>query len=258
MVREQPGTRIIVLLVIVAVLATIPLLVGAVISEVLGTVMVFMLLGLGLNIVVGYAGLLDLGYVAFFGFGAYATALLTGATLNTTTGSAAPAFSMHLNFYVAIPIIVLLAAGVGVLIGAPVLRLRGDYLAIATLGLGEMVSIPIWSNWLFPKLWWTAGCGTSATRAMPACSGSAALTTSRSPGCSRSSYLAIGELTHRRAERDARTNRWPTPWASATHSSSWRSRPAARGDAGGALLVKIGSLTPQLRDHRLDHRAPRS
>jgi branched-chain amino acid transport system permease protein len=150
MVREQPGTRIIVLLVIVAVLATIPLLVGAVISEVLGTVMVFMLLGLGLNIVVGYAGLLDLGYVAFFGFGAYATALLTGATLNTTTGSAAPAFSMHLNFYVAIPIIVLLAAGVGVLIGAPVLRLRGDYLAIVTLGLGEMVSILISSNWLKP------------------------------------------------------------------------------------------------------------
>jgi branched-chain amino acid transport system permease protein len=134
----------------VGVLATIPLLVGAVISEVLGTVMVFMLLGLGLNIVVGYAGLLDLGYVAFFGFGAYATALLTGATLNTTTGSAAPAFSMHLNFYVAIPIIVLLAAGVGVLIGAPVLRLRGDYLAIVTLGLGEMVSILISSNWLKP------------------------------------------------------------------------------------------------------------
>jgi branched-chain amino acid transport system permease protein len=150
MVREQPGTRIIVLLVMVGVLATIPLLVGAVISEVLGTVMVFMLLGLGLNIVVGYAGLLDLGYVAFFGFGAYATALLTGATLNTTTGSAAPAFTMDLNFYVAIPIIVLLAAGVGVLIGAPVLRLRGDYLAIVTLGLGEMVTILISSNWLKP------------------------------------------------------------------------------------------------------------
>jgi branched-chain amino acid transport system permease protein len=150
MVREQPGTRIIVLLVMVGVLAVIPLLVGAVISEVLGTVLVFMLLGLGLNIVVGYAGLLDLGYVAFFGFGAYATALLTGATLNTTTGSAAPAFSMDLNFYVAIPIVVLLAAGVGVLIGAPVLRLRGDYLAIVTLGLGEMVSVLILSNWLKP------------------------------------------------------------------------------------------------------------
>jgi branched-chain amino acid transport system permease protein len=150
MVREQPGTRIIVVVVIIGVLATIPLLLGAVISEVLGTVMVFMLLGLGLNIVVGYAGLLDLGYVAFFGFGAYATALLTGATLNTTTGSAAPALSMDLNFYLAIPIVMLLAAGVGVLIGAPVLRLRGDYLAIVTLGLGEMVSILISSNWLKP------------------------------------------------------------------------------------------------------------
>jgi len=113
-------------------------------------VLLYVLLGLGLNVVVGFAGLLDLGYVAFFGFGAYATALLTGATLNTTTGSAAPAFTMDLNFYVAIPVIVLLAAGVGVLIGAPVLRLRGDYLAIVTLGLGEMVTILISSNWLKP------------------------------------------------------------------------------------------------------------
>jgi len=150
MTREQPGTRVVVGLVMIAILATIPWLVGSVISEVLGAVMVFMLLGLGLNIVVGYAGLLDLGYVAFFGFGAYATALLTGATLNTTTGSAAPALSLHLNFYVALPIVVLLAAGVGLLIGAPVLRLRGDYLAIVTLGLGEIVSILIGSNWLKP------------------------------------------------------------------------------------------------------------
>ncbi|MGZ5306363.1 MAG: branched-chain amino acid ABC transporter permease [Actinomycetota bacterium] len=149
-VREQPSAKVIVVLVAIGVLATVPLLLGAVISEVLGTVMVFMLLGLGLNIVVGYAGLLDLGYVAFFGFGAYAMALLTGGTLNTTTGSAAPAFGMDLNFYVAIPIVVLLAAGVGLLIGAPVLRLRGDYLAIVTLGLGEMVSILISSNWLKP------------------------------------------------------------------------------------------------------------
>jgi branched-chain amino acid transport system permease protein len=149
-VREQPSAKIIVVLVAIGVLATVPVLLGAVISEVLGTVMVFMLLGLGLNIVVGYAGLLDLGYVAFFGFGAYALALLTGGTLNTTTGSAAPAFGMSLSFYVAIPIVVLLAAGVGLLIGAPVLRLRGDYLAIVTLGLGEMVSILISSNWMKP------------------------------------------------------------------------------------------------------------
>jgi branched-chain amino acid transport system permease protein len=148
--KEQPSARIVAALVVIGLLATVPLLVGSVISEVLGTVMVFMLLGIGLNIVVGYAGLLDLGYVAFFGFGAYATALLTGATLNTTTGSAAPALSLNLNFYLAIPLVVLLAAGVGVLIGGPVLRLRGDYLAIVTLGLGEMATILLSSNWLKP------------------------------------------------------------------------------------------------------------
>ena len=89
MVREQPGDRACIVAAGRAscVLAGDPAApVGAVISEVLGTVMIFMLLGLGLNIVVGYAGLLDLGYVAFFAFGAYATALLTGATLNTTDG----------------------------------------------------------------------------------------------------------------------------------------------------------------------------
>jgi branched-chain amino acid transport system permease protein len=112
--------------------------------------MVFMLLGLGLNIVVGYAGLLDLGYVAFFAFGAYALALLTGATLNTTTGAAAPAFSLDLSFYLSVWIVAALAAGVGVLIGAPVLRLRGDYLAIVTLGLGEIVSLLTQSRWLQP------------------------------------------------------------------------------------------------------------
>jgi branched-chain amino acid transport system permease protein len=147
---EQPVLRTALLLVILALASIVPWLVGAVISEVLGTVMVFMLLGLGLNIVVGYAGLLDLGYVAFFAFGAYALALLTGATLNTTTGAAEPAFSLDLSFYIAVWIAAVLAAGVGVLIGAPVLRLRGDYLAIVTLGLGEIVSILTQSRWLQP------------------------------------------------------------------------------------------------------------
>jgi len=112
--------------------------------------MVFLLLGIGLNIVVGYAGLLDLGYVAFYAFGAYALGLLSGATLNTTSGAAAPAFSLNLNFYVAICVVAVLAAGLGLLIGAPVLRLRGDYLAIVTLGLGEIVSILTQSRWLAP------------------------------------------------------------------------------------------------------------
>jgi branched-chain amino acid transport system permease protein len=128
----------------------LPYLVGSVISEVLGTVMVFALLGLGLNIVVGYAGLLDLGYVFFFAVGAYSLALLTGATLNTFTGSAEPVVSADLNFYVAVPIVMLIAAGAGLLIGAPVLRLRGDYLALVTLGLGEVVTVLIRSPWLEP------------------------------------------------------------------------------------------------------------
>jgi branched-chain amino acid transport system permease protein len=131
-------------------LAALPWLVGSVISQVLGSVLIYVLLGLGLNIVVGYAGLLDLGYVFFFAVGAYATALLTGAALNTFTGSGPPAVSADLNFYVAIPIVIVIAAATGLLIGAPVLRLRGDYLALVTLGLGEMVTVLVRSPWLAP------------------------------------------------------------------------------------------------------------
>ncbi len=96
-----------------------------------GTVGIYVLLGLGLNIVVGLAGLLDLGYVAFFAIGAYTMALLT-----------APA-PHHLlwNFWVVLPLGVLLAASAGILLGVPVLRMRGDYLAIVTLGFGEIIRI---------------------------------------------------------------------------------------------------------------------
>ena len=127
-----------------------PLLLGSVISEVLGTVMVFALLGIGLNIVVGYAGLLDLGYVFFFALGAYSVALLTGATLNAFGIPPEPAISGSLNFYVAIPIVMVIAAAAGLLVGAPVLRLRGDYLALVTLGLGEIVTVLLASPWLVP------------------------------------------------------------------------------------------------------------
>ena len=129
------------------VVLALPWVIGTALSGTVGTVMIFILLGLGLNIVVGFAGLLDLGYVAFFAFGAYATALLTGAQVNTSEGAADPAFSLGLNFYIAVPIVVLLAAGMGLLIGSPVLRLRGDYLAIVTLGLGEVVSTLVTSKW---------------------------------------------------------------------------------------------------------------
>jgi branched-chain amino acid transport system permease protein len=142
--------QLVLVLILVAVLVAVPWVVGEVISQVLGTVLIYVLLGIGLNIVVGYAGLLDLGYVFFFAVGAYSTALLTGATLNTFTGSGPPAVSLDLNFYLAIPIVLLIAAGAGLLIGAPVLRLRGDYLALVTLGLGEMVTVLIRSPWLVP------------------------------------------------------------------------------------------------------------
>ncbi len=90
----------------------------------------YVLLALGLNIVVGFAGLLDLGYIAFYAVGAYAYALL-----------ASPHFGLHLPFWVILPIGAALAALFGVLLGAPTLKLRGDYLAIVTLGFGEIVRI---------------------------------------------------------------------------------------------------------------------
>jgi branched-chain amino acid transport system permease protein len=147
--RLTPLTFVL-MLVGLGVVLVAPHVLGSVISEVLGTVMVFALLGLGLNIVVGYAGLLDLGYVFFFTLGAYSLALLTGATLNSFFGSTEPVIALDLNFYVAIPIVILIAAGSGVLIGAPVLRLRGDYLALVTLGLGEMIVVLVTSPWLEP------------------------------------------------------------------------------------------------------------
>src|SRR5687768_4241446 len=90
----------------------------------------YVLLALGLNIVVGFAGLLDLGYIAFYAVGAYVYALL-----------ASPQFGLHLPFWVILPIGAAVAALFGVLLGAPTLKLRGDYLAIVTLGFGEIVRI---------------------------------------------------------------------------------------------------------------------
>jgi len=106
---------------------------------------IFILLALGLNIVVGFAGLLDLGYAAFFAIGAYTMALLASAhfTVSGHTFSSPllsfGASGIHVNFFVMIPIAAVVAALCGVLFGAPTLRLRGDYLAIVTLGFGEIV-----------------------------------------------------------------------------------------------------------------------
>jgi branched-chain amino acid transport system permease protein len=100
--------------------------------DVATTVLIYVMLGWGLNIVVGLAGLLDLGYVAFYAVGAYSYALL--------------AQTFGLSFWLCLPLAGLLAASFGVMLGFPVLRLRGDYLAIVTLGFGEIIRIVL-LNW---------------------------------------------------------------------------------------------------------------
>jgi branched-chain amino acid transport system permease protein len=98
--------------------------------RILDFAMLYVMLALGLNIVVGYAGLLDLGYVAFYAVGAYFYAIL-----------ASPQFGIHLPFWALLPMGAGIACLFGVLLGAPTLRLRGDYLAIVTLGFGEIIRI---------------------------------------------------------------------------------------------------------------------
>jgi branched-chain amino acid transport system permease protein len=96
---------------------------------------VFVLMAIGLNVVVGFAGLLDLGYAAFFAIGAYTYAMLASGQLALTPAHHA----VHLPFWLLLFVAVFVAAGCGAILGAPTLRLRGDYLAIVTLGFGEIV-----------------------------------------------------------------------------------------------------------------------
>ena len=105
--------------------------------------LLYVMLALGLNIVVGYAGLLDLGYVAFFAVGAYMYALLASPHLTSTFPVLAAMFptGFHTSLWLVIPLALALAGVVGVLLGAPTLKLRGDYLAIVTLGFGEIIRI---------------------------------------------------------------------------------------------------------------------
>jgi branched-chain amino acid transport system permease protein len=105
--------------------------------------LLYILLALGLNIVVGYAGLLDLGYVAFFAVGAYMYALLASPHLLDTFPALALMFpnGLHMPLWVIVPLGAALAGLLGMLLGAPTLRLRGDYLAIVTLGFGEIIRV---------------------------------------------------------------------------------------------------------------------
>ncbi len=128
-------------------LALLPFLVGAGLGpawvRVLDFALLYVLLALGLNIVVGYAGLLDLGYVAFYALGAYFYALLSSPHLTEHFPALATLFpaGLHAPAWLLLPAGALVAAFFGVLLGAPTLRLRGDYLAIVTLGFGEIIRI---------------------------------------------------------------------------------------------------------------------
>ncbi len=124
-------------------LLILPALLGTYLTEVTNNIGIFILMGLGLNIVVGLAGLLDLGYVAFFAIGAYTMAVLT------TEGQLGIG---QLSFWAALPISVIIASLAGILLGIPVLRMRGDYLAIVTLGFGEIIRILALSDMLKPYI----------------------------------------------------------------------------------------------------------
>ncbi len=125
------------------ILVLLPMLGGSYVGQVLMLVGLYILMGMGLNLEVGLAGLLDLGFVAFFAVGAYSTALLTAGSAHAL---------MHLPYWAAMPVSVLLAVAVGVLFGLPVLGVRGDYLAVATMGLGEIVRVIVQSDFAAPLL----------------------------------------------------------------------------------------------------------
>ncbi len=139
--------RIILIIILGALLLSLPWLLGIFYSEILDTTGLFILMGLGLNIVVGFAGLLDLGYVAFYAIGAYTMGVLTS-----------PGHGLfHLSFWQALPIALFAAWLAGIILGLPVLRMRGDYLAIVTLGFGEIVRLLVLSDWLKDILGGTQG-----------------------------------------------------------------------------------------------------
>lgn len=133
-------------LVLVAImLLGLPAVLGLFFSAVLVQVGLYVLMGLGLNIVVGFAGLLDLGYVAFFAIGAYTTAIMTSTSKEV-------AFAGGFPFWVGLPVAIVMCLFAGIILGVPVLKVRGDYLAIVTLGFGEIIRLLALSDFLKPYL----------------------------------------------------------------------------------------------------------
>jgi branched-chain amino acid transport system permease protein len=148
MIKSRRILRIVVGLILIimvtAIVLGLPYALGLFYSEILNTTGLFIMMGLGLNIVVGFAGLLDLGYVAFYAIGAYTVGVLTSQLGN-------------MPFWPAMLIGLLVAWLAGIILGLPVLRMRGDYLAIVTLGFGEIVRLLVLSDWLKDLLGGTQG-----------------------------------------------------------------------------------------------------
>lgn len=147
----SPLRRFVLPAALIALAFLFPVIDGALDLDLVGTaiiVAVFIMLALGLNIVVGFAGLLDLGFVAFYALGAYVVGWLASShfsqvsfslfsTAQSLSGEARP--GIHISFWILLPLAGAFTALCGVIIGAPTLRLRGDYLAIMTLGFGEII-----------------------------------------------------------------------------------------------------------------------
>jgi branched-chain amino acid transport system permease protein len=144
-----PWRRSAPVLLVLLLLLLVPIAGGPYIAQVFLLIGLYVLMGMGLNLELGLAGLLDLGFVAFFATGAYITAILTAdSPLALAHYTAVPSFP----FWAAMPLAVLGAVLMGILFGIPVLGVKGDYLAVATLGLGEIVRIVVQSDAAAPVL----------------------------------------------------------------------------------------------------------
>lgn len=147
--QQQSAGQTIFYIFLAGFLLLLPSLVGRTLSDVMVTVGLYVLMGLGLNIAIGLAGLLDLGYVTNYAVGAYMTAVLTSTgTLGLATRTGIEFF----NFWLVIPIALLSAMVTGFIFAVPVLKMRGDYLAIATLGFGEIIGKLAISDWFSPVI----------------------------------------------------------------------------------------------------------
>jgi branched-chain amino acid transport system permease protein len=146
MMNSKP-VKLIAFLVVAALMLILPLVLQSTGSNswvrIVDVALLYVLLALGLNIVVGYAGLLDLGFIAFFAVGAYLYGLLASPHLTDTFAWLAASFpnGLHMNFWLVMVLAGVVAGVTGLILGFPVLKLRGDYLAIVTLGFGEIVRI---------------------------------------------------------------------------------------------------------------------